>query len=52
MRLFLVKLTEALQRLNRGLIGMIHAYRYIIGPIVLGLLQLPGEISQMHQVIE
>jgi hypothetical protein len=30
MRLFLVKLTEALQRLNRGLIGMIHAYRYII----------------------
>ena len=30
MKQFLVKLTEALQRFNRGLIRMIRAYRHII----------------------
>ena len=87
MKQFLVKLTEALQRFNRGLIRMIRAYRHIIvldrsfwvpfnfaeitEPIVRlravggtrhGSLEIsarletsisfPGEISQMHQVIE
>ena len=87
MKQFLVKLSEALQRFNRGLIRMIRAYRHIIvldrsfwvlfnfaeitEPIVRlravggtrhGSLEIsarletsisfPGEISQMHQVIE